>query len=201
MPNSIQRQVAYKVSIGELIKGKYIRVEGDWEPNYIETSSNKRFSRVNIIGTVVLAEPDTVTLDDGTGSIRVRSFQVPDMFLEKNVGDVLLLIARPREFNDEIFLVPEIVRPITNPGWIRLRQLELSGELPKEVEKVKKQDSSLPLTDLIFRYIEENDKGDGVDIEEVISFTKNEDSEKIINSFLESGTIFEIKPGRVKILK
>jgi len=47
-----KRQIAVKVSISELLSGKYVREEG-LMPNYIETADGKKISRVNIIGTVV----------------------------------------------------------------------------------------------------------------------------------------------------
>ena len=47
-----KRQVAYKVRINELLKGRYIRGEGEWAPNYIE-AGDKQVSRANILAVVV----------------------------------------------------------------------------------------------------------------------------------------------------
>ena len=52
-----QRQVAYKIRIGELFKGEYVEQEG-WQPNYIKVG-DKQISRINIIIANVSAENTT----------------------------------------------------------------------------------------------------------------------------------------------
>ncbi len=232
---SIQRQVAKKADIGMVQASRYIRSEGEWEPNYILTKEDEKISRVNIIASVIsrndLQSPDNLTIDDGSGKITVRTFQNPQIFSNISVGDIVLLIARPREFSNELYLVPEIIKKIENPKWVELRRLELAiikksskrdkkealnennkmqpleqhqqqQETPNDVkeEKVSSDPKTLSDTDRIYQMIEELDREDGVDIEEIIERSKIPNAEKILNSFLESGTIFELKPGRVKIL-
>ena len=53
MQESQRRQIAYKVKIGDLINGRYVREEG-WQPNYIVIGDGRQVSRVNMIGIVVL---------------------------------------------------------------------------------------------------------------------------------------------------
>ena len=236
---SIQRQIAKKVDIKLILSSNYIRSEGEWDPNFIETPSGDRISRINLIATLISKNdsknPDNIILDDGTGKIPVRAFQNPEVLAKPKVGEIVLLIGRPREFNNEFFLVPEIIKTINNPKWIKLRKLELAilnslepetkqttqyqvikPSKPKPItmqpqktvieEKVKVEEiisnaSEISDTDKIFNLIETLDKDEGADIEEVIEKSKIRNAEKILNSFLESGTIFELKPGRVKILK
>ena len=45
------------------------------------------------------------------------------------------------------------------------------------------------------------DTGDGVAFEDVIEKSKNPDTEKIINTLLANGDVFEIRPGRLKVLE
>ena len=49
--------------------------------------------------------------------------------------------------------------------------------------------------------IKKLDEGDGVLIDDVIKSSKIGDAEEIINRLLENGDIFEIKPGKLKILE
>lgn len=128
-----QRQVARKIRLIDIQEGNYVKVEGEWDPNYVETPDGRKFSRANIIA-VVSTEPtidmsyETFTLDDGTARVPVRIFGQSSVQVE--LGDVVLVIARPREFNEQIYLVPEIVKKIHDNDWIKLRKLELEQEGP-----------------------------------------------------------------------
>jgi hypothetical protein len=125
---SAVRQVAMKVRLSDLTDGKYVRVEGQWEPNFIQTSDGRKFSRVNIIA-VVASEPvpdmnfNSFIIDDGTARVPVRIFGESDVKVK--LGDVVLVIGRPREFNQQVYIVPEIIKEIRNNKWIEYRKLEL----------------------------------------------------------------------------
>ena len=126
---SAKRQVAVKSWISDLVNGKYIRVAGEWEPNYIITPRNTNISRANIVGVVVselAVDPGnfSFTLDDGTSKMAVRSFD-ENAPKDINLGDTILIIGRPREFGSEIYLMPEIIKKITNSKWLEHRKLEL----------------------------------------------------------------------------
>lgn len=125
------RQTAYRVWIKDLVNSEYIKEEGEWKPNYIKIK-DKNVSRVNIIANVITTfkNPDntyaSITLDDGSETIRVKAFR-DDISLIENTkpGDTLLVIGRPREYQNEIYIIPEIIKTIINPDWIRIRKLEL----------------------------------------------------------------------------
>ncbi|MFO8016647.1 MAG: hypothetical protein R6U32_06075 [Candidatus Woesearchaeota archaeon] len=123
-----QRQTAFKVKISEILNGKYVVQEG-WEPNYVTIHGNS-VSRVNIIGAVVSKgggdEGDgTLMLDDGTGRIPARSFDSSPSLSEVNVGDMVLVIGKPREYSNEMYLVPEIIKVLEDKRWAELRKVEL----------------------------------------------------------------------------
>ncbi|MFX0136239.1 MAG: hypothetical protein ACFFDN_21545 [Candidatus Hodarchaeota archaeon] len=66
-------------------------------------------------------------IDDGTETIRIkvwgddiRKYKVEDL----NIGDNVDIIGRVREYNDEIFIMPEIISKISDPNWELLRELE-----------------------------------------------------------------------------
>jgi len=124
-----KRQVAVKSWISDLVSGRYVKVEGDWQPNYVLTPRNIKVSRANIMGAVV-SEPAvdpghfSFIIDDGSSKMTVRSF---DESTPKDIilGDVLLVIGRPREFGSEIYMMPEIIKKIDNSKWLEHRKLEL----------------------------------------------------------------------------
>jgi RPA family protein len=207
-PENQKRQIAYKVRIKEIINGKYVKEEG-WQPNYIITQDNKQISRINLIGTVVSTPADeeinyqSITLDDGTGRISARVFEQNNFFNNINIGDVVLVIARPREYNNQIYLLPEILKKMQDKGWIKVRELELKKqpknieeEEPKKEEIIEDIQESIP--NRIINLIKEKDKGDGVDFEEILKEINNEET---IKELLKKGELFEVRPGRLKVLE
>jgi RPA family protein len=227
-----KRETAFKVNIKDIKDGKYIKVDKEWEPNYIETLDGKKFSRVNILGTVAseLIEQggNSFVLDDGTDNITIRSFD--KIKQEIKLGDLLMIIGRPREFSNEAYVMPEIIKKIEKDKekWVKLRKLELKEnivikEKTKEViekekivekkekiidEELKKEETikeepKINSFDVVLKIIKELDiNDDGAEIEEIISKSKmdREIIENIINNLLMDGEAFEIKPGRLKLL-
>src|SRR3989338_11716391 len=99
------RQTAYKVWLASLLNGKYVRREGEWEPNYVEVK-DLQVSRVNVIGTVVekfISNDNSyasITLDDGSATIRLKTFKEDNKLLESlSPGTLVLTIARVKEYN------------------------------------------------------------------------------------------------------
>jgi len=202
------RQVARKVWLKDLTTGTYVRVEGEWEPNFIQTHDGKKFSRANIVA-VVASEPvpdmnfNSFIIDDGTARISVRIFG--ETKTNVKLGEVVLVIGRPREFNRQIYLVPEIIKKIEDKRWIQHRKLELGDQPEREQRPVEepKQEAVEADTDIdkILQLIQKLDKGDGADTEDVIIESKDSECEKIINNLLKEGEIFEITSGRLKVLE
>ncbi len=222
------RQTAYKTDIGSLLSGKYIVNEG-WEPNHI-LCNGRKISRANIIAGVVDKTNGSVVLDDGSGKITARAFDENIFFDKANVGDMVVFVGRPREFNGQIFLVIEIIKKINDKKWAEVRKKELENifksapkieyelenkkdERSKTEEKNehakeivgKKDEYDNSTSESIIKIIKSLDSGNGVDIEDIISKSKKSDAksdaEAIINRLLMRGDIFEIKPGRVKVLE
>ncbi|MBD3309781.1 hypothetical protein GF351_01030 [Candidatus Woesearchaeota archaeon] len=224
MAEQQKRQIAYKVRIRDLQKGEYVKQEG-WNPNYITSQDGRKISRVNIIGAVVSAsEPGSfpsIIIDDSTGRISVRTFEEDnDMLGDVRVGEVVMLVGRPREYGNEKYIVPEILRKIQDKRWIDVRRLELGEEaggpsrqeekpqevssppekgLAEETAEAEDKHAEDPIQNLI-DCIRSLDKGEGADHEEVIQRC-GKDKEEHIKRLLEQGEIFEIRPGMLKVLE
>lgn len=214
MAEKIQkRQTAFKSYIKDITEGEYIQQEG-FNPNYIITKDKKKLSRVNIIGVVISKQEEenyvSFLIEDSTGQISARIFEKESFKEEVNAGDVVLLIARPREFGGNKYLLAEILRKI-NPEWIKIRNLELKKqekETPKIIEEntesvVEEDILEEPTKDNDAESIIENirkfDNGEGSDFQEVIKGIKN--GERIIEMLMREGDVFEIKPGKLKVLE
>tara|TARA_Y100000310_G_scaffold277998_1_gene296176 strand:- start:406 stop:960 length:555 start_codon:yes stop_codon:yes gene_type:complete len=184
----MKRETAFKVRIQDILKNEYVVREG-WEPNYLVVGENK-VARVNVIGTVTGKEQDLFLLDDGSGTIPLRSFEEP---LVLSIGEVYLIIGRPRVYNDQRYLVPEITKKVQDKTWISIRQKELQDETSTEVKESSSEDKPNVL-DLI----EKLDEGEGVSI--ALLEEKAGKCDTSIKHLLEEGEVFEIKPGILKAL-
>ncbi|MFT7616337.1 MAG: hypothetical protein ACI8Y7_001168 [Candidatus Woesearchaeota archaeon] len=221
----IKRQPARIASATQLLKGKYVEQDG-WEPNYVDVSG-VNVSRVNLMGIIVdfpeyikHVEPFTpiesfsCTVDDGTDIIQVRSFD-PVICPEKlSIGTPVLIIGRPRKYNEQLYVALEIIRALPDKKWLDVRKKELKPIAPEiaedPVEKVLEEihveeiTVEVPTEMSILDIIDFLDTGDGVMTETVIAEAltkKHEDPESKIKSCLLNGDIFEVRPGRIKVLK
>ncbi len=231
----LKRQIAKIVPIKSIKSGTYIEREG-WEPNSVQTEFGE-VSRINCIGIIieiskpvnVLEEQSQFVIDDGTETIEVRSFEKLQLSSQIDVGSTVLLIGKPRKYMDNMYIIPEIIKPLQKE-WIAYRKKQFAQlekipveELPKSeesqqiekpetvkktvVEPEKEESEEESVTEKseenIIQTIDSLDEGSGVNIEIVISqVTGDEESLKEkINSLLLHGEIFEIKPGFLKVLK
>jgi hypothetical protein len=119
--NMVERLTAIKAAIAELNSGAYKVKEGS-NPSFVETPRGK-VSRANVIAAVVdKPAPNSLLLDDGSATIESRSFDTNELFANVLVGDILLLIGRPREYQGKRYLVAEIAKRLGSPTWLKLRK-------------------------------------------------------------------------------
>ena len=215
---AIQRGIAYKVWIKQIHDGQYFKQEG-WDPNYVEIGG-KQISRINILATVVgkfLSDDGNygaITLDDGTDTIRSKAFG-PDVKRIKpvSVGSVVRLIGKIKQYNEETYLSPEIVRVMDNLNWLLVQKLELEkiksrtgGEItqkPVETKEEKVTEPEEAPSVNILKIIKELDKGKGAEVDIIIETCglDIDDAKSALAGLLASGDIFEPKKGKLKVLE
>jgi len=204
-----KRQVAYKILIKDINSGEYVKGE-DWNPTYLVLKNEKHISRVNLVAIVINKQYEgdmsysNLTVDDGSGQISLRTFDNNINLNNFNIGDSVLIIGRPREFGNERYIVPEIIKKIDNKEWIDLRKAELNKEMKKDapnLEVYELHEETVIENPDIFKIIRDLDKGDGADFNEVIEKSRNKDTEKVLSNMIKIGELFEIKPGKIKILE
>ncbi|MBR9690994.1 hypothetical protein GOV08_04895 [Candidatus Woesearchaeota archaeon] len=213
-PTSQKRSVAVKIRISDILKGEYVIEEG-WAPNYVKTSKGK-VSRVNIIGVVISREEnlgfDSLIIDDSTGNISIRSFEDNKIITPYKIGDLVILIGKPRKYGEEIYIIPEIIKPLKEKKWaqVRIKEIGLKKDDIKEEpvsEKIVVKTNEEPLKkpsensfEIILKTIKELDEGFGVSYELVDNKSNVKNFDEIIKNLIEEGEIFEIRPGILKIL-
>ncbi|KYK35685.1 MAG: hypothetical protein AYK18_02870 [Theionarchaea archaeon DG-70] len=138
-----------KARISDVINGRFVRKEG-LEPSYVLTDLGQRISRVNLLGTVVdkfMSEDgnySSITIDDDSDSIRVKAFREDtNMFDNMEIGDLVMVIGKVREYEDENYIIPEIVKKIANPNYELLHKMEVLKQIvqkKKILDEVKKEE-------------------------------------------------------------
>jgi len=199
-----RRHIAYKLRIKDILNSKYVKTEGV-NPNYLEVNGHG-ISRLNVIGVIIeksyMGSYSTLTIEDGTEKIAARSFE-NNLFLDKvDVGDVVIIIGRPRKYLEEMYVLIEIIRKI-NPLWARVRKLELNyfnlDDKNHVEEKYTKDVFDENSKNKILKVIKELDKGEGVSIEDIPS--NGGDIDNIVDVLLREGDVFEVRPGKLKVLE
>ena len=224
-----QRQVANRIRIGDLIKGNAVF---DGERFSSLDFNGKKISRINLIANVVdrYSNPEknynSLTIDDGTGQIRIKGFSDSSVLLANiEIGDTIKVIGWLRYFSDELYILPEIAARI-DPKWGYVRKLELLKEYGefKEIEvkkdsqnsdsmnfeetneeviKEKLEDETIvqeSAKSVVLKKIKESQEG--IDVEKLIMEVKYSVDEinDSISGLIADGEIYEPKPGTLRSL-
>ena len=183
----MKRLTAIKTNIASLTNGNYVTLPG-FEPNYILTKTGMRLSRIRLIATVVdkfLSESGkyaAMTLDDGSDTIRVKAFNAVSIFEPFSVGNIVDFVGKVREYQGEIYLVPELIRKTNDPHYELLHELELRKD---EKEWNRKRDMVFSyqknVSDMteLKKMMEEQFGISPKDVEAIVQTVQEEEPEKV----------------------
>ena len=210
----VQRQTAKIVRIVDLVSGEWVKKEG-MEPSYVVTPRRESVSRARIIGTVVtkfISEDGNfaaITVDDSTAAIQGKLWKETALITNTNVGDIVNLVGKVREYEGDIYIVPEIIRPVS-PEQESLLRLEILARMKEPGTAASDEPSgegAAPkppkaggdeLRRKILSVIDENK--DGIKYSELTekAGVPEEDLENVINELLGEGICYEPTPGKIK---
>ncbi|MFH1210974.1 MAG: OB-fold nucleic acid binding domain-containing protein [archaeon] len=233
MANTIQkRNTAYRLWVSDLLNAG---MNGSENPNFIRFK-DKEVHRVNIVANVVFKfdTPDrnygALTIDDGSGSIRLKAWREDVAILDGvKVGDMVLVIGRPRSFNGETYINPELVKPLQDPNWELVRKLELlkeygppsklvenvevvdelSYEAPKVVSSPDQvvveevvEDVSETLRQKILSIVESNSGEVGIEFSQLVKIAgvNEKQVEVTVQDLIAEGELFEPRKGFLKVV-
>ncbi len=220
---SFHREAAQKILLRHLQEGKIVQEEG---ATLLMLPSLEKAARVNVIATVLFKEKlgniTNFLIDDGTGKAVFRFFEPLAIVEQAEVGKAVLVIAKPRRYNQEVYLSPEIIKKVSS-SWLQVRKKELpsdssqtwggmegntfSGELGTErgaerkeiaVEPVEKEEIVPKMK--VLNLIKTLDSGSGVPVEEILEKSALPEMEQLLKKLLERGEIFQNAPGKVRVL-
>ncbi|VVB84027.1 OB-fold nucleic acid binding domain protein [uncultured archaeon] len=206
MAEQFKRNVAYKFRIGDVLLGKPI-MDGE-RFSFLELG-DKKIIRVNIIGNITdKYESDGerkyifFTLDDGSGQIKIKCFS-DEVGRFKNIsqGQTVLIIGVLRNFNNETYISPEIMKE-QDAKYLLLRKLEIEKVKSRNVQPLAKE-QIIAVKDKILDIIKGAEKDGGIEMDTIIMDLR-EVSPDVINQeikrLLEEGIIFEPRPGKIRWL-
>ena len=229
---AIKRSTAHRIRLKNIVNSPYEKREG-FNPSVIKFN-NLEISRVNVIASIVgkyLTDDQNycaITLDDGSETIRVKNFGAEvGTIKELNVGDIVRIIGKVKEYNEEKYIAGEISK-VLNPNWIIVNEIELSNQkqtttdssTADSINKVietktnsseneeiisissESSDSESSIKQKILQYLKNNDNGTGVIMDQIMN-SLDISSEEVKNSLyelLKVGEIYEPKKGILKIL-
>ncbi len=208
MTDQYKRNIAYKLRIGDILLGKPIFDNDKFI--YLELGS-KKISRVNIVGNIVdkyESEGEKkylfLTLDDGSGQIKLKVFGEEDAEKFKNVtqGETAVVIGVVRNWNNETYIQPEIISD-KDPKYLLVRKLELEKARKENSKPIKDKKVVQAIKDRILEKIKTSEEDGGIDSEKIILEFRDIPTETIseeIKTLLEEGIIFEPRPGRLRYL-
>ncbi len=204
----MRRWIAYKMLIKDINDSK-VNEEG-----FLEIG-DKKIARVNIVGTIVSkfisddGKYGNLTIDDGTDTIRVRQFDDLSLIENFEVGDIVRVIGRIRNYEDEIYILPEIIIKVDEKFEI-MQKLEAIKHRtmiskPKEEEEIVFEEEVIggtPKEDILNK-IKEMDKGEGVKVEDLAKALDMDEEilSETLNEMANDGDIYAPKAGWVKILE
>ncbi len=231
------RSVAKLINLSSLKEGIFVQGQG-YDPSYVDTEFGK-ISRINLIGIVISKSviDNLIEVDDGTNRIKVRksSLNNDNDYIDLNglnLGTIVNIIGKVRQYNQEFLIIPEIVKKITEPKWMEVRKIEISKltvikkiektdyvesieiktndeentnlelnniEVSEDLEETKSTDGSI--NEQIINHIRDLDDGNGANIDEIVTKINHENANELITKLLEHGEIFEIRPGKIKVLE
>ncbi len=214
-PRQIKRQTAYKVWISHLIKNK--GTVDDSGLAYIPVGE-KKVVRCNVVASVIGKDTregfGSLVLDDGSENIIARVWGEDTWLLDDiEIGDLVMVIARLGEFQEKVYLRPEVVRKI-DMDWALLRRLELVKEYgkpePREVkveeeyveekeERIEEPIPSIAIREKVLKLVEEREE---VAIDTILEKIEA-DERKVkaaVDELLKEGEMFMPRPGYIRVV-
>ena len=202
MPEVIQRATAFKLRIGDILRGKPA-VENE-RLNFLELG-DKQILRVNVAANIIekfRSEGEknyaSLTIDDASGQIRIKIFgDDVEKYKGINQGDTVIVVGLLKFYNNEVYISPDFIK-IQDPRYLLVRKLELEKDKSIPVKK----EEILVVKDQLIEMIKNAEDNGGIDIDKLVIEIKA--SPEIINQeitkLIEEGLVYEPRPGKIRYL-
>ena len=216
------RQIAHRVTIAQLKSGKYVTQEG-WLPNYVDIG-DKQVSRVVVEGKIqtqiILVANTPVQVNaqllQDSDQILIRSFDTIQCAKDIDDGDLVRIIGRVRQYQEQNFIVPEIIRkiskvverkhltpPVVQKEPVVEKKIFAIGYKARYASMSPAEKKVFAIEDIL-ALIDSLDTGNGAPKGKIVEELERkgvEQAQKRIHNLLLAGDLFEMKPDMIKVLK
>ena len=222
-----ERMTAVRASISDITNGSFSDDNGP----HVVSPFGVELRRVVIVGFVVnkfYREGDdagkkrfeSITMDDGTDTIGVKVWGEEDASMLEGVKESILalVIGKVRQYNEEVYLIPEIVRELTDPNFMSLHLMERykavlnrSGiSLPDTEEQQQELLPTTPsktvsgkLANDIIAYVRLEASPEGIPLKDIMAYfeKKGQDSDKVqtkVFNLVAEGVLNEVSIGQFR---
>ena len=196
---------AVRASVADIIHGTYSEEDG----HHVVSPQGVELRRVVLVGFIVnqyvgQGSFASITIDDGTETIRAKAWGETQSLEQVETNTLAMVVGKVREYEGEIYIVPEIVHPLDDANYITLHQLEryraiftrsgistpgekesmddvqetLKPAKSKSSASTRKSKSPGTLSTQILRFIKENVSTDGVYLQDIVSHFEKKGSSK-----------------------
>ncbi len=129
-----ERIAAVRATVDDIVRGSFVKGSKD-SSSKVVSPYGVELRRVALVGHIVgkihtkkEREFASITLDDGTETIQVKAWdsdaQKLELINQTGSGILALVVGRVRQFGDETYIDPEIVREVEDPNYLTLHKLE-----------------------------------------------------------------------------
>ncbi len=208
--NEGKRSNATPLWIGDVLEGKFNPQNQPFISQEFCLQDGRMIEKVAICGIVVenqsLDENPFLLIDDGSGVISIRAFEMPEPVHAITPGCIVKVFGRPKLSMNIVYIFADIIKKIPDILWLEVwkktvfRVQTITTPLPPPIHE-KNTDSEEKMNEKIITFIREKDKNEGVELERIIQESNIPDCETKIAELLLKGRIFEVKPGIVKVLE
>ena len=196
---------AVRASVADIVHGTYSEEDG----HHVVSPQGVELRRVVLVGFIVnqyvgQGSFASITIDDGTETIRAKAWGETQSLEQVETNTLAMVVGKVREYEGEIYIVPEIVHPLDDANYITLHQLEryraiftrsgistpgekesmddvqetLKPAKSKSSASTRKSKSPGTLSTQILRFIKENVSTDGVYLQDIVSHFEKKGSSK-----------------------
>jgi len=200
-----ERMTAVRASVADIIRGTYNEENG----HHVVSPQGVELRRVVLVGFIVRQYVGqgsfaSITIDDGTETIRAKAWGETQSLEQVETNTLAMIVGKVREYEDEVYIVPEIVRPLDDANYMTLHQLEryrailtrsgistssesesmgdvqetLKPTKSKGSASISKPQSPRTLSTQILQFIRENVSPDGVYLQDIVSHFEKQGSSK-----------------------
>lgn len=199
---------AVRSNVADIVNGTYADDNGP----HVISPYGVELRRVALVGFIVdryagQGNFASITIDDGTETIRAKAWGAEAGALEAVEPNTLaLFIGKIREYEEEVYLVPEIIRELDDPNYMSIHLMERyyalltkSGETPtitSDLEELLSEDAPpakesktkpsggsgaglRKIDKQILQYIELHSTPEGVSINDIAEFFAERGKDKV----------------------